>query len=104
MNHCHKIVLLFEKIEKTKKRPGIAQLKKIRIHAIIIVWAPIRALVRGVLNPRASCSGVQLKVRGKLHGTPGLVVMGDDSSSRGREFKSWRCKLDGHDIFHIDLL
>ena len=32
------------------------------------------------------------------------MVVGDDSCSRGRGFKSWRCILDGHDIFHIDLL
>ena len=37
--------------------------------------------------------------------SPGLVVMGDDSCSEGRGFKS-RCRiLDGHlEIFHIDLL
>ena len=37
--------------------------------------------------------------------SPGLVVMGDDSCSKGRGFESWRHKLDGHlDIFHIDQL
>ena len=30
------------------------------------------------------------------------MVMGDDL--RGYGFKSWCRKLDGHDIFHIDLL
>ena len=30
--------------------------------------------------------------------------MGDDSGSRGRGFKSRLHILDGHDIFHIDLL
>ena len=30
---------------------------------------------------------------------PGLVVMGDDSCSRGRGFKSQHCILDGLDIF-----
>ena len=34
-------------------------------------------------------------------GSPGLVVMGDDSCSRGHGFKSQHCILDGHDIFHI---
>ena len=33
--------------------------------------------------------------------SPDLVVMGDDSCLRGFEFESWRCILDGHDIFHI---
>ena len=34
-----------------------------------------------------------------------LVVMGDDSCSKGRAFKSWCHILDGHlDIFYIDLL
>ena len=32
------------------------------------------------------------------------MVMGDNSCSRGREFESWPRKLDGHDIFCIDLL
>ena len=29
-------------------------------------------------------------------GTPGLEVMGGDSCSKGREFESWDCILDGH--------
>ena len=36
--------------------------------------------------------------------SPGLVVMGRGSCSEGCGFKSWRHILDGHDIFHIDLL
>ena len=32
-------------------------------------------------------------------GSPGLVVMGDDSCSRGHGFDSLRCILYGHDIF-----
>ena len=31
--------------------------------------------------------------------SPGLVVMGGDSRSKGRGFKSRRQILDGHDIF-----
>ena len=34
-----------------------------------------------------------------LGGSPGLVVMGGDSRSKGRGFESWRWVLDGHDIF-----
>ena len=37
-------------------------------------------------------------------GSPGLVVMGVDSRSKGREFESRRRILDGHDIFRIHLL
>ena len=37
-----------------------------------------------------------------LDGSPGLVVMGGHSCSKGREFESWHCILDGH--FHIYLL
>jgi len=37
-------------------------------------------------------------------GSPGLVVMGYDSCSKGRGFKSRHCILDIHNIFHIDLL
>ena len=37
-------------------------------------------------------------------GNPGLVVMGDKSCSKGREFESQYRFLDEHDIFHIDLL
>ena len=29
-------------------------------------------------------------------GSPGLVVMGGDSCSKGCGFKSWHCILDGH--------
>ena len=29
-------------------------------------------------------------------GSPGLVVMGGDSCSKGREFESWHHKLDEH--------
>ena len=32
----------------------------------------------------------------KLGGSPGLVVMGRDSSSKGRGFDSRHCILDGH--------
>ena len=32
------------------------------------------------------------------------MVMGYDSCSKGRGFKSRHCILDGHDIFHIHLL
>ena len=45
----------------------------------------------------------QNQVRKQLT-SPGLVVMGDSSCSRGHGFKSRRHILDGHDIFHIDLL
>ena len=37
-------------------------------------------------------------------GSPGLVVMGGDSRTEGRGFESQCRILDGHDIFHIDLL
>ena len=40
----------------------------------------------------------------QLGGSPGLVVMGGDSRSKGHGFQSRRCILDGHDIFHIALL
>ena len=37
-----------------------------------------------------------------LGGSPGLVVMGGDSCSKGHGFKSWQCILDGNNIFtHI---
>ena len=41
---------------------------------------------------------------GLVGGSPGLVVMGGDSRLKGRGFESWHRILDGHDIFHIDLL
>ena len=41
---------------------------------------------------------------GRVGGSPGLVVMGGGSRSEGRGFE-FRCHiLDGHEIFHIDLL
>ena len=40
-----------------------------------------------------------------MGGSPDLMVMGDDSCSKGCGFESWRHILDGHlDIFYIDLL
>ena len=33
--------------------------------------------------------------------SPGLVVMGVDSCSKGREFKSWHHILDGHLFTYI---
>ena len=42
---------------------------------------------------------VQLQIVNSMGGSPGLVVMGGDSRSKGRGFKSWRQILDGHDIF-----
>ena len=35
----------------------------------------------------------------ELGGSPGLVVMGGDSRSKGCGFESWHRILDGHDIF-----
>ena len=32
------------------------------------------------------------------------MVMGDDSSSSGFGFKTRNCILEGHEIFHIDLM
>ena len=34
-----------------------------------------------------------------MGGSPGLVVMGGDSRSKGRGFESWLRILDGLDIF-----
>ena len=40
------------------------------------------------------------QTRGQFQGgSPGLVVMGGGSRSKGRGFESRRCILDGHDIF-----
>ena len=39
-----------------------------------------------------------------MGGSPGLVVIRDDSCSRGHGFKSLRRVLDGRDSFDIDLL
>ena len=36
-----------------------------------------------------------------MGGSPGLVVMGGDSCSKGREFESRHRILDGHDIFNF---
>ena len=41
---------------------------------------------------------------GHTGGTPGLVVMGDDSCLRGYAFESQRCILAEHNVFDIDLL
>ena len=36
--------------------------------------------------------------------SPGLVVMGGDSCSKGRDFESRHHILGGHGVFHIYLL
>ena len=46
---------------------------------------------------------LRMKECTKMGGSPGLVVMGDNSCSRGHGFKSRHCILDEHDIFQIDL-
>ena len=51
-----------------------------------------------------NCYKDKSKMKRGLGGSPGLVVMGVDSCSRGRGFESRRHTLDGHDIFHIDVL
>ena len=38
-----------------------------------------------------------------LGGSPGLVVMGGDSCSEGRGFKSRHCILDGH-LFYVNFV
>ena len=38
----------------------------------------------------------QMQRMGKQGGSPGIVVMGRDSRSKGRGFDSWRRILDGH--------
>ena len=40
---------------------------------------------------------------GEYGGSPGQVVMGGDSCSKGREFGSWHHILDGH-FLHTYLL
>ena len=68
-----------------------------------------------ITNRRASENSSKFVKLGSLHaknptylvhqdGSPGLVVMGDDSCSRGCVFESHHCILDGQDIFRIDLL
>ena len=44
-------------------------------------------------------SGHTHKLIREVGGSPGQVVMGGDSHSKGRGFKSQRRILDGHDIF-----
>ena len=45
-----------------------------------------------------NCVCLTIEIRG---GSPGLVVMGRDSQSEGRGFKSWHHKLDGHFYTYI---
>ena len=51
-----------------------------------------------------SSFGPKINMAAAWGGSPGLVVMGGDLHSKGRGFESRRRVLDGHDIFHIDLL
>ena len=50
-----------------------------------------------VMN-KIDCSITMLGRNKTPWGSPGLVVMGDESCSRGHGFKSRRCILDGHFI------
>ena len=51
-------------------------------------------------------STLKVKEERSKGGSPGLVVVGDDSCLRGRGFESRRRKLDGHFLvfFHINYL
>ena len=62
-------------------------------------WQPDAAKIDGILD-----AGVgNQKTKNFEEGSPGLVVMGDDSCSSGRWFESQRRIVNGH-YFHIDLL
>ena len=44
------------------------------------------------------------QLKKKMGRSPGLVVMGGDSCSKGRDFESRHHILGGHGVFHIYLL
>ena len=56
------------------------------------------------LYPQAACYAYKVSNILSQGGSPGLVVMGGDSRTKGRGFESQHQILDGHYIFHIDLL
>ena len=61
---------------------------------------------RRVSNPiDASCTEYSLTSKGEvsLYGSPGLVVMGGDSGSKGREFESRYRISTGWTFFHIPI-
>ena len=60
-------------------------------------------VMEGVEVPRLPMTSAYDEVYFK-GGSPGLVVMGEDSCSEGRGFESQRRILDEHNIFHIYLL
>ena len=53
---------------------------------------------------KLSCGFVRLHSSRRKCFITGLVVMGGGSRFKGRGFESQRHILDGHDIFHINLL
>ena len=75
------------------------------INVVQVIFSPIIAIYLTSFNPQLcvirlyqfNCwAGVRVCIAGR---SPGLVVMGGDSHSKGRGFES-RCRiLDGHDIF-----
>ena len=74
------------------------------LHIIFEKVCVNRIVVLFVLCSNAAniCSGLTVKFF--WAGSPGLVVMGEDSCSKGCEFESRHRILDGHDTFHIYLL
>ena len=56
--------------------------------------------VRSGLVSRLDCAQMMadlpLTPKSVLKQSPGLMVMGRDSRSKGRGFESWHCILDGH--------
>ena len=62
----------------------------------------LMSTICGVTKFKVIWSHVEMQKRNSQGRSPGLVVMADNSSSRGHGFESWRRILDGH--FCINLL
>ena len=81
-------------------RPDECQSISIEFRRVFPALSGMKKLVK---NRMVTSYSMNLDLSGKgkhiMGGSPGLVVMGGDSCSKGRGFESRRRILDGHDIF-----
>ena len=70
------------------------------LSTVELTKAKHKEVVNGLFSKKQLCLSKQnlILVWGR---SPGLVVMGGDSCSKGREFESWHRILDGHFITYI---
>ena len=108
MGHPQPYFRLFWSFSNCRINPNLATNQCKNFHQVYSAWIQTHYLQTVSLLPQQldqdSCKSILHIKKSLMGGSSGLVVVGDDSYSRGRGFKCRRYMLDGHDIFHIHLL